>query len=273
MRVANAQRVVQAQRGGSKPFLISCDDGQDYVVKFQDNPQGHRILINEVLAHALARHIDLPIAEAAIIWTDCKFFKENRDIGASLGIKTELIASGPQFGSRFVARPFQGGAFTFLSDKSLLKLQNRDKFVDILVFDIYSGNLDRRQFIFCREKKNGPLRATMIDQGYCFGGNSWELGEIGYSKPYAQNCVYDDVHCFDNFEHVLERFEHLDDKVIEEAAECIPEEWLRGNVTDFRRLLCKLKSRRLKLPFLIRDLVESSHNPFRRWGKGQPHAV
>ena len=41
---------VRRLRGGAQSHLLRCDDGDYYVVKFKNNPQGVRILANEMLA-------------------------------------------------------------------------------------------------------------------------------------------------------------------------------------------------------------------------------
>jgi hypothetical protein len=40
---------IRRMRGGAQSHLMRCDDGGYYVVKFQNNPQGVRILANELL--------------------------------------------------------------------------------------------------------------------------------------------------------------------------------------------------------------------------------
>jgi hypothetical protein len=44
---ASARRLVRKMRGGAQAHLIEADDGHFYVVKFRNNPQGRRILVNE----------------------------------------------------------------------------------------------------------------------------------------------------------------------------------------------------------------------------------
>ena len=46
---------------------MRCSDGYYYVVKFQNNPQGVRILANELLATRLAARIGLPVPGAAVV--------------------------------------------------------------------------------------------------------------------------------------------------------------------------------------------------------------
>ena len=49
-------------RGGAQSHLMRCADGHYYVVKFQNNPQHRRILVNELLGTRLASRLGLPFA-------------------------------------------------------------------------------------------------------------------------------------------------------------------------------------------------------------------
>src|ERR1700721_107528 len=43
-----AVEYVRRMRGGSQAHLLRCSDGEYYVVKFQNNPKGTRILANKL---------------------------------------------------------------------------------------------------------------------------------------------------------------------------------------------------------------------------------
>ena len=58
---------IRRMRGGAQSHLMRCDDGYYYVVKFQNNPQHTRVLVNELLGTSLALRLGLPTAPAAII--------------------------------------------------------------------------------------------------------------------------------------------------------------------------------------------------------------
>jgi len=51
-----ARRHIRKMRGGAQSHLLEADDGQFYIVKFQNNPQHRRILVNELVASAPIRH-------------------------------------------------------------------------------------------------------------------------------------------------------------------------------------------------------------------------
>jgi len=54
-------------RGGAQSHLIRYTDGHYYVVKFQNNPQHRRILVNELLGTRLASRFGLPTAPVEVI--------------------------------------------------------------------------------------------------------------------------------------------------------------------------------------------------------------
>lgn len=58
-------------RGGAQSHLMGCSDGRDdelyCVVKFQNNPQHCRVLVNELLGTRLAARIRLPTPPVALV--------------------------------------------------------------------------------------------------------------------------------------------------------------------------------------------------------------
>src|SRR5258708_5559565 len=58
---------IRRMRGGAQSHLMRCDDGYYYVVKFQNNPQHRRILVNELLGTRLAARLGLPTVPAVIV--------------------------------------------------------------------------------------------------------------------------------------------------------------------------------------------------------------
>ncbi len=58
---------IRRMRGRAQCHLMRCSDGHYYVVKFQNNPQHRRILVNELLGTCLAARLGLPTVPVAII--------------------------------------------------------------------------------------------------------------------------------------------------------------------------------------------------------------
>ena len=73
-----ARRHIRKMRGGAQAHLVEADDGAFYVVKFQDNPQHRRILVNEWVASIFLKYLQISSAEAAIVRVDEEFLRANR---------------------------------------------------------------------------------------------------------------------------------------------------------------------------------------------------
>ena len=54
-------------RGGAQSHLMRCSDGLYYVVKFQNNPQHRRILVNELPGTRLAGRLGMPPVPIEIV--------------------------------------------------------------------------------------------------------------------------------------------------------------------------------------------------------------
>lgn len=54
-------------RGGAQSHLMRCSDGNYYVVKFQNNPQHRRVLVNELLGTRLASRLGLPTTPVEVV--------------------------------------------------------------------------------------------------------------------------------------------------------------------------------------------------------------
>src|SRR5271154_1483751 len=96
-----AVQYLRPMRGGSQPQLMRCSDGKDYVVKFQNNPQGLRILANELLAALLAKALGLPVAESAIVNVPACLISGSDEMFMELARGHTPYMPGLCFGSRY----------------------------------------------------------------------------------------------------------------------------------------------------------------------------
>ena len=60
----DARRLIRKMRGGAQAHLIRAADGDHYVVKFLNNPQHRRILVNEWIASVFLRYLGISTPEA-----------------------------------------------------------------------------------------------------------------------------------------------------------------------------------------------------------------
>jgi hypothetical protein len=53
----DARRLIRKMRGGAQTHLVEAGDGNFYVVKFLNNPQHRRILVNELIGSVFLRYL------------------------------------------------------------------------------------------------------------------------------------------------------------------------------------------------------------------------
>lgn len=246
---------LRRMKGRSQPQLIRCVDGNYYVVKFQNNPQGGRILANEMLATKLALALGLPTAETAVVEVSERLLEQSPEMYLERSGRRYGCAPGLHFGSRFVCDPLLTPVFDFLPDVYLERAVNRESFLGMLVFDMWTSNSDSRQVVFhlpgtsvLRPPRRGPsgrYKATMIDQGCCFNGNYWSFSDEPWQGIYSRPCVYAEVRSLDTLAAFVERLRDLDEDVLWEAADSVPPEWYGRKKDELAGLLRGLVQRRM----------------------------
>jgi hypothetical protein len=258
-------------RGGAQAHLVEGEDSLHYVVKFRNNPQHRRILINEWIASALLRHLQINGAETAVIELDAEFLAGHPDVGLQLGGKTIPAEPGWHLGSRYPGHPARVAVYDFLPDLLLEKVANVREYAGGLVFDQWAGNADSRQSVFYRtdvETPAGPRRAfvaVFIDHGFVFGGPEWAFHDSPRRGLYHRPEVYRSVSGWESFEPWLERVRTLPEQVLDAALRSLPASWLADDESELTQLLERLMRRRERVPALIEAVRSSEANPFPNW--------
>src|SRR5207244_5661504 len=101
----DARRLIRKMRGGAQAHLIEAADGHCYVVKFSNNPQHRRILVNEWIAAVFLRYLGISTPEPAIVRVTGLFLEENPEVGLHLGSSRQPVEPGWHYGSRFPGDP------------------------------------------------------------------------------------------------------------------------------------------------------------------------
>jgi hypothetical protein len=272
-----ARSLIRKMRGGSQAHLLEGADGAFYVVKFSNNPQHRRILINEWLACAFLRYLQIHVPDTALIEITPQFIADNPDLYFSLGSRREPIIPGLHFGSKMAVHPDRVAVFDFLPDKLLEKVENRSEFLGILTFDKWAGNADSRQAVFFRAraktwtplKGEAPARvgffAQMIDHGFAFNGPLWRFSDSPLQGLYFRTSVYNEVRSLDSFQPWLDMVGNFPIEVIDSAWKEIPSEWLREDGDELEALLEALLKRRPQLPRLLEDIRRERPSAFPNW--------
>jgi len=272
----NARRLIRKMRGGAQAHLIEADDGHAYVVKFKNNPQHRRILVNELISSVFLNYLRIAVPETAIVSVSQTFVDANPDLCLQLGDRRIPVEPGWQFGSRFPGDPSMMAVYDFIPDALLKTVANRRHFLGILVFDKWIGNADARQAVFFRARlrewlhdAQGPRRlgfvALMMDHGYVFDGPHWTFTDSPIQGLYFRPAVYEDVDSWDDFQPWLDQVVNFPEEVLDSAFKQVPREWLDGDEETLEKLFHTLLRRRARTPGLIRDCTAGRVNPFPNW--------
>src|SRR5580704_14796616 len=185
----NARRFIRKMRGGAQAHLLECDDDRFYVVKFRNNPQHRRILVNEWISSVFLQYLQISSPPTAIVNLTGEFLEANSDVYMQLGSRRLPPEPGWHFGSAYPGDPSKISVYDFIPDVLLEKVVNIPEFWGVLAFDKWTGNADARQSIFFRARirefapaypahpaKLGFV-AHMMDHGYVFDGPHWTFSE------------------------------------------------------------------------------------------------
>lgn len=263
-------------RGGAQAHLLETDDGGWYVVKFRNNPQHRRVLINELLSARFLEYLKIAAPETALIQITPEFLATNPEVRMQIGSRHIEVEPGWHFGSRYPGDPARSVVYDFLPDALLSQVANREDFRAILVFDKWTANADGRQCIFYRalvrdgasssgRSARPSFVAQMIDNGYTFNGPHWDFPESALQGLYARPVVYESVRSLEDFEPWLDQVIHFPEEVMDRAWKSVPKEWIDGEHEALERLLEQLFERRPRLPELIRASREARTDPFPLW--------
>jgi hypothetical protein len=298
----DARRFIRKMRGGAQAHLLEASDGHFYVVKFRNNPQHRRILINEWISSVFLDYLGLAAPRAAIVRVSESFLEQNPEVHFQAGTGRIAVEPGWHFGSRFPGDPARTVVYDFLPDSLIERVENLADFRGMLAFDKWMGNADARQAIFFRARLreflppgSAPSQrlgfvAQMMDNGYVFEGPHWRLSEAPLQGLYFRPMVYRSVRDLAGFEPWLDRIRHFPEEVVDQAVKQIPESWLEqsrfeesrveqsrseGNPPEgirmendreqLENLLERLLRRRSRVPDLIADCRAARSNPFPEW--------
>jgi hypothetical protein len=263
---------IRRMRGGAQSHLMRCDDGYYYVVKFQNNPQHRRILVNELLGTKLAARLGLPTVPVEIVAVSEELIRLTPELAVELPRARIPCQPGLQFGSRYPGDPRQLTLHDFLPDEQLREVENLHDFAGMLVFDKWTCNTNGRQTVFFSEQGKAAEQAAtryktkMIDQGFCFNAGEWNFPDAPLRGLYARNRVYQGVTGMESFAPWLERLEkQMTDRALDEITRTIPPEWYADDYDALLALLEQLHRRRHRVPDLILEAKRCNRQPFPNW--------
>jgi hypothetical protein len=273
----NARRFIRKMRGGAQAHLLEADDGDYYIVKFQNNPQHRRILVNEFVAAEILTHLQISCPGHQIVRLSAEFIAANPEVHLQTGNRKTDIEPGWHFGSRHPGNPEVMAIYDFIPDALLHQVANPEQFLAVLAFDRWVANADGRQSIFFRAQLKdwlaGPgipprklgFVALMIDHGFAFNGPHWDFPESAVSGLYPRRIVYEGVRSLAAFEPWMDRILHFPPEVFDKALRQIPPQWIADDEARLDRLFETLMRRRGRIPELLDGCRKGAGNPFPHW--------
>lgn len=269
-RSVTAQGFVRKMRGEAQAHLLSANDGRCYVVKFSNNPQGHRILVNELIGSLLLRALGIATPEVVLMHVDEQLLQDNPEVyfRAAQNGKAPVMP-GIHLGSQYPSAKGTLAIYDFLPDCILPRVENRDHFFGALVFDKWTSNADRRQAIFFRRRvahEDGSLPANpwvtqMIDNGQIFQGREWTFHDSPIQGLYGRTIVYGNKPSLADCKPWLSALLDLSTDIFDEILSLVTPSWISGHESDLQHLLVRLAHRREHVPQLVRESMATVRNP------------
>ena len=269
-----AQRLIRKMRGGAQAHLLEASDGKFYVVKFRNNPQHRRVLINEWIASVFLKQLQIATPEAALIELTPEFLASEPDLCMQVGSRRIEAEPGWHFASQFPGDPRLVPVFDFLPDSLLTQCVNLRDYLGVLVFDKWVANADGRQSIFYKarirdvrgdEVLEKGFVTQMMDNGFIFDGPNWQYGDSPIQGHYFRAQVYAPATKLDDFQPWLDRVRFFPEEVMDDARKRIPLQWLEDDGDALDGLLERLFARRQRVADLIEAARRAKANLFPNW--------
>jgi hypothetical protein len=229
----------------TRPQLLRCSNGCDYLVKFKDNRIGPYTAANEWICYRIASHIRLPVPQAALITVTDQFIQATPQLCSVTGTN-HLPEAGLQFGSAWIHQATQ-----FSSKEEVVAaldhLSNRDCVEGIILFDRWLLNADRQAENLLRVPTSGTVRIVMIDHGHCLGINGHSEWVADFS-PVETKLSMHPLRSFalpERHSYWSTVIASVDDRFIGEVVRDLPSEWNIGREARARlaAYLCGRKTR------------------------------
>lgn len=267
MPIVHARYSTGSLRGGAQARLMHCDDGHAYVVKFKNNPQNLRTLVNELIVTRILEHLHIAAPKCALVYTSSRFLFRNKNVFITRRTRKEAVLPGVHFGSRYPGKCYNKLVYDSLPGSLRCHVANLRDYIGAFAVDKWTGNMDKRQSIFFRTlRKSHPGRAKtnetvtlMIDHGFAFNGHNWNFVESPVQGLYPHSDVYSSVTCMDDIEPWLRQIAEFPQEILNQVRRQIPSEWLLDDdAAILDRLLETLFRRRSRIYDLVLQSCESS---------------
>ncbi|HEV2273322.1 MAG TPA: HipA family kinase [Acidobacteriaceae bacterium] len=225
-RTAFADVFIRRMGGGGQSTLVGTSEGDFYVVKFANGPQGPNTIFNEAFGTILALHLGLPMPDWSPVYLSQSLIRRNAAFSFETGSGTRAVSPGLHFGSKFVLGSRDDEVYDVVPHTWMERLENAHFFAGALLLDLWAENVDLRQVLFLEGSESRTLSAIFIDQGHMFGGPFGNKRiKVDHSNLYYQRNIY--KRAFDDgyVRNFLFRIEAMNENILQALLERVPLEW------------------------------------------------
>lgn len=208
----------KGETGGSQPHLFQTEAGQ-YMVKVKNNPQGARVLANELVGGLCLDWLGVKHPQSAVVDIPQDVIDDNPGARFKGGLP---LVSGEAFGSEY----WQSDPKEAVDPKLIC---NREDVARTLAYDTWVRQHDGRQYRVRSSKSNvGKYEFIPVDQGHSLGNPNWS--ESGLEEKIESVAAPEPVISlnFDDFKEVIERLRSFSMSDAEHIVAQVPESWLRA---------------------------------------------
>jgi len=222
----------------SKPWLVKCNDDQQYILKFFNGTDNS--LANEYICGQIAMLLELPIAKPEII------FVGQDEVDIINAKRNEKIKVGHYVGTEFLENSYTLNKEQHTSLK-IDDIQNIEKVPGMIVYDIFTDNTNRCEqnaLLHAINENNSAFEYIMIDHGHSFSGPDWNEQTIKklpiriVGIPWKTDYITGES----SFKFWIEKLKTIDRSMYKNILDSVHKEW-KPRPNDFDALLETLVSR------------------------------
>jgi hypothetical protein len=258
-----ADAFFRKMQGGSQSSLIGASDGNFFVLKLANNPQGPKTLFNEAFGTILVQSLGLPVPDWQPIQVSREFISRNPGLCFSTPEGVSAPVPGLHFGSKFVIGSQDEEVFEIVPSRWMERVKKPHLFAGMLLLDIWTENVDRRQVLFIERAANRGLEVVFFDNGHMFrGANANKKLKSPQSCAYYLRQIYARAFDPEPTEAWLRTIEGMSETILQAMIERVPQEWRTRTLErdTITLLMQNQKTLRCRAKEVVEELVNCVDN-------------